>query len=53
VPVVINEIEVMEPPEPGPAPTQAAAPPTAAVTRDIVVRLMRDHERRQQRRVAN
>jgi hypothetical protein len=54
VPVIINEIEVLEPPSPqapaagsGPA---AAAPPVSA---DRILRLLRDAAERQRRLVAD
>ena len=54
MPVIINEIEVLEPPVP-PAPATSAAPTPAApaISGDRILRLLRDAEERQRRLVAD
>jgi hypothetical protein len=51
VPVIINEIEVLEQPAPaaGPKPPPPAAPPSG----DRILRLLRDADGRQRRLVAD
>lgn len=55
MPVIINEIEVLEPPVPQ-APAAAApepAPAAPAITGDRILRLLRDADERQRRLVAD
>jgi hypothetical protein len=54
VPVIINEIEVLEQPVPQPA-EQGSPPPTAApaILADGILRLLRDAKGRQRRLVAD
>lgn len=54
MPVIINEIEVLEQPAPQPADRSSLpAPAAAAVSGDGILRLLRDAEGRQRRLVAD
>ena len=54
MPVVINEIEVVEQPQPQPGPAIGAPPPLPAPPLgDAVLALVRDAHERQRRRVAD
>jgi hypothetical protein len=54
VPVIINEIEVLEPPvPPAPAAAPQPAPAPPAITGDRILRLLRDADERQRRLVAD
>ena len=54
MPVIINEIEVLEQPPPPPARAQGSPPPAApAVRGEDVLRLLRDAQDRQRRLVAD
>lgn len=54
MPVIINEIEVLEPPVPqAPAAASEPAPAAPAITEDRVLRLLRDAAERQRRLVAD
>jgi len=54
MPVVINEIEVVEQPSTQAPPAQGSAPPPSPrIRQDAVVRLLRDIAGREERRVAD
>jgi hypothetical protein len=54
LPVIINEIEVVEQPTPQPpAETPAPAQAAPAIDADVIAQLLRDAQSRQRRRVAD